>query len=270
MSDEVLARVKLGARWLWSQGDYTRVALVLEPEAIALARRCVRPGMQVLDVAAGNGNFALEAARLGAEVTAIDMSPRMVELGRERSAAAGVDIAWLEADAESLPFPDSSFDLVSSTFGAMFAPRPELVAAELLRAVRPGGVVAMANYGPGGYLARLSGVLVGYSTTPAPTFPSPFLWGDPTEVRRRFAAAAGLEIEPRTLTLRYESLDEWRRKFAAANPPIRAMEQILPPEAYARLIEQCRALVAEMNTATDGNVTLESDYLVVVATSPRG
>lgn len=270
MSEEVVARIKLGARWLWSQGDYTKVALVLEPEAIALARRCVRPPMTVLDVAAGNGNFALEAARLGAEVTAADMSPRMVELGRERCAAEGIDITWMEADAESLPFPDASFDLVASVFGAMFAPRPELVANELLRTVKPGGIVAMANYGPGGYLARLSGVLAAYSTTPATTFASPFLWGDPDEVRRRFPGAASLELEPRILALRYESLDDWRRKFAAVNPPIRAMEQILPPEAYATLIAQCAELVAELNSATDGSVTLESDYLVVVATSPRG
>jgi ubiquinone/menaquinone biosynthesis C-methylase UbiE len=270
LSEEIVARVKLGARWLWSQGEYTKVAPVLEPEAVALARGCVRPGMHVLDVAAGNGNFALEAARLGADVTATDMSPRMIELGSERSAAAGMHLTWMEADAESLPFPDASFDLVASVFGAMFAPRPELVAGELLRVVRPGGIVAMANYGPGGYLARLSGVLAGYSTTPAPTFPSPFLWGDSDEVRRRFAAAARVDLEPKTLTLRYESIDDWREKFAAVNPPIRAMEQILPPESYARLIAQCADLVAELNAADDGSVTLESDYLAVVVTSPRG
>ena len=264
-----MGRIKLGARWLWSQGDYTSVALVLEPEAKALARRCVRRGMRVLDVAAGNGNFALEAARMGAEVTATDMSPRMVELGSERTSAAGVGIAWREADAESLPFPDASFDLLASVFGAMFAPRPELVARELLRVVRPGGTVAMANYGPGGYLARLSGVLAAYSTIPAPTFPSPFLWGDPDEAGRRFAAAARVDLEPRTLTLRYESIDDWRKKFCAVNPPIRAMEQILPPEAYARLIEQCGELVAESNSATDGGIRLDSDVLFVIATSPR-
>ena len=100
--------------------------------------------------------------------------------------------------------------------------------------------------------------------------PSPFLWGDPEEVRRRFADAASIQLAQRTLTLRYRSVDEWRERFAAMNPPIRAMEQILPPEAYARLIEQCRELVTEMNTATDGGITLESEVLFVVATSPRG
>ncbi len=268
MNDELVARVKVGARWLWSQGDYTKVALVLEPEAKALARRCVRPGMKVLDVAAGNGNFSIAAARLGAEVTATDMSPHMVELGSARSQVEGLAITWMEADAESLPFPDASFHLVASVFGAMFAPRPEIVARELTRAVRPGGTVAMANYGPGGYLARLAAVLATYSTTPAPTFPSPFLWGDPEEVRRRFAGAASIELEPRTLTLRHESFDDWLVRFAEVNPPIKAMQQILSPEAYATLIERCRDLVVELNTATDGGVTLESDILSVVATSP--
>src|SRR5215472_16098908 len=104
---------------------------MLEPEAVALARRCVRPGMRVLDVGAGNGNFALEAARLGATVTASDFTPRMVELGRARSDAEGLDITWTEADAEALAFDDETYDVVASVFGAMFAPRPEMVAAEL-------------------------------------------------------------------------------------------------------------------------------------------
>lgn len=266
LSDEVIARIKFGARWLWAQGDYPRLALMLEPEALALARRCVRPGSQVLDVGAGNGNFALEAARLGAHVTASDFTPHMVELGRQRSRDEGLDITWMEADAESLSFPDGSFDLVASVFGAMFAPRPELVAGELFRVVRPGGVVAMANYGSGGFLGRLATVIAAYSTTPAPTMPSPFLWGDPDEVRRRCEGrATSIELEPRTLVLRFDSIDDWESSFAASNPPIMAMKAILPADAYERLIEQCRALVEEMNTSAHGGIALESDYLVVLA-----
>ncbi len=270
MSDEVIARIKLGARWLWAQGDYPRLAVMLEPEAVALARRCVQPGAQVLDVGAGNGNFALEAARLGAHVTASDFTPDMVELGRQRSRDERLDITWTEGDAESLPFPDGSFDLVGSMFGAMFAPRPDLVASELFRVVRPGGIVTMANYGSGGFLGRLSTVIAAHSTTPAPTLPSPFLWGDPDLVRRRFGArASSIEFEPRTLTLHFDSVDDWESSFAASNPPIMAMKAILQPEAYEQLMNQCRALVVEMNTAARGGIALESDYLVVLATSPR-
>lgn len=270
MSEDPVARVKLGARWLWSQGDYARLAVMLEPDAIVLARRCVRPGMQVLDVAAGNGNFALEAARLGAEITACDLSPRMIELGEARTSAEGLSINWQEGDAEALPFPTSSFDVVASVFGAMFAPRPELVAAELFRVVKPGGVVAMMNYGTGGFFAQLAAVLANYSTTPAPAFPSPFLWGEPDEVRRRFATAADLELEPRHLTMRYASFAGWQEEFAAVNPPIMAMKQILPLDAYATLMEQCRELVERLNAASDGSVALESDTLAVLATSPPG
>jgi ubiquinone/menaquinone biosynthesis C-methylase UbiE len=151
---EPLDKLKEGMRWMWSLGDYPRLAKVLEPHAEALARACrIRPGATVLDVAAGNGNFAVAAARRGAIVTASDLTPRMVELGRTRSAAGGWHIEWAEADAEQLPFGDASYDLVASVFGAMFAPRPHLVASQLFRVVKPGGLVAMANYGLAGFSA---------------------------------------------------------------------------------------------------------------------
>ena len=126
------ARMKEATKWMWGLGDYREVATHLEPHAQALAHRAdVRPGMEVLDVAAGNGNFAIAAAERGARVTE----------------AAALGIQWQEADAEELPFANDRFDVVASVFGAMFAPRPERVAAELFPVARPDGVVAMANYG---------------------------------------------------------------------------------------------------------------------------
>ncbi len=267
-------RIKQGGRWLWSQGDYARLAVMLEQESLQLARQCVRPGMRVLDVAAGNGNFALEAVRLGAYVTASDITPQMVDLGRERSGAAGLEITWLEADAESLPFPDASFDLVATVFGAQFAPRPELVANEMFRVVRSSGIVAMANYGPEGFFGRLAETIGSFSTTPAPALPSPFLWGDPDEARARLGGRAlTIELEPRTLSIRFESMNDWQRGFADVNPPLKALEQLLPPSAFEDLMRRVRALVDEQNAGRNGQIVLDSSYLVVIArklvTNPR-
>jgi len=203
--------------------------------------------MKVLDVAAGNGNFAVAAARIGAGVTASDVSAHMVGLGRGRSRAEGLDVTWLEADAESLPFA-AAFDVVASVFGAMFAPRPELVAEEMFRTARPGGVVAMANYGSAGYLGRLSDLIGTFSNAPPSALPSPYLWGEPDEVRRRFRGLASkLAVEPGILTFRFASLEAWREEFANTNPPLMALKQILPAAAFEGLIAQAVALVDELN-----------------------
>jgi SAM-dependent methyltransferase len=260
-----LARIKLGARWLWSQGDYARLATLLEAPAQDLAAACVRPGMKVLDVAAGNGNFALSAARLGARVTASDFTAHMVELGRARSRAEGLDITWVQADTEALPFAEA-FDVVATVFGAMFAPRPDIVASALFGAARPGGVVAMANYGSSGYLGRLSDLIGAFSSAPPSALPSPFLWGEPDAVRRRLGGLASeLSMEPRTLIFRFGSLDAWREDFANVNPPLMALEQMLPPATFQGLIAQAAALVEELNLGRDGSVVLESSYLAVIA-----
>jgi SAM-dependent methyltransferase len=140
---------------MWSLGDYRELARQFEPTAAALVEACgVGPGMEVLEVAAGTGNLAVAAARRGARVVASDLTPRMVELGQQRSAAEGLAIEWLEADAEDLPFDAGRFDVAASTFGAMFAPRPQVAATELFRVVRSGGTVGLANWTPQGYLGR--------------------------------------------------------------------------------------------------------------------
>jgi ubiquinone/menaquinone biosynthesis C-methylase UbiE len=257
-------------RWMWSLGDYSLLAEVLEPHAEALAGACeIRPGALVLDVGAGNGNFAIAASRRGAVVTASDLTPRMVALGQARSAICGLDIDWAEADAEQLPFTDGGYDIVASVFGAMFAPRPELVASELFRVTRPGGLVAMANYSPGGYLGRLFDLIASFSARPASDLPSPFLWGDENEVRRRFnGLAASVEVSHRQLWFESSSVESFLEFWAETNAPQNAMKALMTPEKYRSVIAANRALVEELNESTGEHVKLSSPYILVLARKP--
>jgi SAM-dependent methyltransferase len=261
-------------RWMWSLGDYSRLAEVLEPHAEALADACnIRPGASVLDVAAGNGNFAYAAAARGAIVTASDLTPRMVELGRLRSARsgshAGSNVEWIEADAEQLPFEDGRYDIVASVFGAMFAPRPPLVASELFRVATPGGLVAMANYGPSGFLGRLRDVIASFSAQPAFELPSPFLWGDEDEVRNRFAPfASSVEVTHRQLSFESSSVEAFLTFWEETNGPQGALKTMLPSDAYERAVAAQRELVEELNESTGENVKVSSQYILVLARKP--
>jgi ubiquinone/menaquinone biosynthesis C-methylase UbiE len=260
-------KLKDGMRWMWSLGDYSRVAEVLEPHAEALADACnIRPGATVLDVAAGNGNFAIAAARRGATVTASDLSPHMVELGRARSATGGSHIEWIEADAEQLPFADASYHIVASVFGAMFAPHPQLVASELFRVAKPGGLVAMANYSPAGFLRRLSDLIASFSSRPAFELPSPFAWGDEDEVRRRFAElAASIEVTHRQLSFEASSVEGFLKFWEDTNAPQNALKAMLPPETYQSLVMAERGLVEELSEVTGERVKVSSPYILVLA-----
>jgi SAM-dependent methyltransferase len=262
-------RLKEASRWMWGLGDYRDVARYLQPHAEALAAAAdIRPGMDVLDVAAGNGNFAIAAAQRGAQVTASDLTAKMIQLGRARSAAERLDIDWQEADAEQLPFPDDRFDVVASVFGAMFAPRPEQVAAELFRVVKPGGIVAMANYAHEGFLGSFADLLLKYSLAPpgGVELSSPFAWGDPIKVRRRFEGkTSSLRLESRTLTFAFPSVDVGFAFWERTNPPLMALKMMLPAERYQLLRTDGAGLMRTMNTASDGTLVLDSEYLSVIA-----
>jgi SAM-dependent methyltransferase len=257
---------KVRIRWMWSQGDYSTLAEVLEPHSEALAGACsITPGELVLDVAAGNGNFALAAARRGAIVTATDITPKMVELGRARTAAVE-NITWSEADAEQLPFVEGTYDLVGSVFGAMFALQPQLVGSEMFRVAKPGGRVAMANYSPGGFLGRMADLMASFSASPAFDLPSPFLWGDENEARERFAGhASSIEVTHRTLYFEGDSVEGFVRFWENTNAPLSTLKSMLPPEAYQQALGKIARLVEELNESRNGRVKVSSPYILVLA-----
>ena len=255
---------------MWSLGDYRELARPFEPAAVALVEACgVEPGMEVLDVAAGTGNLAVAAARRGARVVASDLTPRMVELGRERSAAEGLDIEWLEADAEDLPFDDGRFQVVASTFGAQFAPRPQVAAAELVRVVSSGGTLGLANWTPQGFLGRQIDIASGYAPAPPGEIPSPLAWGEPVVVRERLEElAVSVEVQPRMVATRFDSKQAAREFQERYNGPLIALRNTLPPERYSALMTQFDELVDQFNRATDGTVAIDVEYLLVVARKP--
>jgi ubiquinone/menaquinone biosynthesis C-methylase UbiE len=260
--------MKDAIRAMWSLGDYGALAAHLEPHAIELAQRCrLQAGSEVLDVAAGNGNFAIAAARLGATVVATDLTPAMVELGIARTREEGLTIEWLDADAEALPFPNERFDVVASVFGAMFAPDPDRVAAELFRVTRPGGLVAMANYGPKGFLPRFTALMATRAPAPPPGMPSPFDWGETDVLHKRFKGlTAKIEVYPQALTFEFETPDAGWEFWERTNPPVSALKMMLSPEQFAELREEGKQLFGEMNQSAGGSrLTLESDYLQVLA-----
>ena len=193
---------------MWSLGDYSLLANQLEEASRRLVEACgISSGQEVLDVAAGNGNCSIAAARRGARVVASDLTPAMVQLGQARTAAEGLDIEWVEADVEDLPFEPGRFDCVTSVFGAMIAPRPEIVASEMFRVAKPGGTVGMANWTPDSLMKKMGDVASRYSPPSPVEVPSPFTWGDEHTVRSRFGGlASSIEAERRALLWEAESL----------------------------------------------------------------
>ena len=256
--------IKERNRWMWGLGDYADLSDALRPAAEALADACaVSAGQEVLDVAAGDGNFALACAREGASVVASDLAPGMVERGRARSEAEGYDIEWVEADVEALPFDDGRFDCVGSVFGAMIAPRPRVVAEELFRVVRPGGTVGMTAWTPNGFSAEL--FRLGRSYAPPSDQPLAEEWSVEENVRERFdGLAARFELEVRTLTWRFDSPEEMVSTLGTSAPPWVAAKTNLPRERWESLTREARELAERWADGTQP-IELENEYALIVA-----
>src|SRR5215207_7700963 len=199
-----LESLKAKMKATWMSGDFDRVAQVYAPDAQAFVERLApKPGERVLDVACGSGNLSFPAARAGADVTGIDIATNLVETARGRARAEGLNVYFDEGDAERMPYGDSSFDVVMTMFGAMFAPRPEVTASELLRVCKPGGRIAMANWTPTGLAGQMFALAGKY--LPPPSMPPPVLWGDPETVKERFGdRVSDLKLTTRMAEMIYD------------------------------------------------------------------
>ncbi len=259
-----VAAIKERNRWMWGLGDYADLSAALRPAADALADACaVSAGQEVLDVAAGNGNFALACAREGASVVASDLAPGMIEQGRARSEAEGYDVEWVEADAEELPFEDGRFDCVGSVFGAMIAPRPRVVAEELFRVVRPGGTVGMTAWTTSGFSAEL--FALGRSYAPPSDSPLSDEWSVEENVRERFdGLAARFEVEVRQLVWHAESPEELVAMLGTSAPPWVAAKQNLPPEKWESMVAEALEL-ARRWAGEERPIELQNEYAQIVA-----
>jgi len=259
--------IKARQQATWASGDFAVVGTTLQIVGETLAEAAdVCAGERVLDVAAGNGNATLAAARRFAQVTSTDYVPALLEKGRARAAADGLDVRFQVADVEQLPFPDGSFDVVLSTFGVMFAPDHRRSAAEMLRMLRPGGRIGMANWTPQGFIGRLFKV-IGAHVPPPPGLVSPALWGSEPHLVELFGPSAGqIRCEHRVFNFRYRSAAHWVQVFRDYYGPTHKAFAALDETGRARLERDIHGLLAELNIAGDGSLVVPAEYLEVVIT----
>jgi SAM-dependent methyltransferase len=258
--------IKQQQRRIWSAGDFSVVATA---STIVGERLCesvdLRAGQRVLDIATGSGNTALAAARRFCDVTGVDFVPSLLERARERAAAERLDIEFLEADAESLPFPDASFDVVLSTFGVMFAPDQAKAAAELLRVCRSGGKLGLTTWPPSGFIGEVQRTSMRFSPPPAGLQP-PGLWG--TEQRLRELLGDGvtsLSISGQTLMMRHESIDGWLDFTRNYFGPVRSLVEQLDADKRLAVTAEVADIARRFNRSGDNTMAVPADYVEVVA-----
>ncbi len=249
----------------WSSGDYGLIGITLQIVGEQLCEALdLRAGQKVLDVAAGNGNVTLAAARRFCEVTSTDYVPSLLERGRNRAGADGLHIDFKEADAEALPFSDGAFDAVVSTFGVMFTPNQDKAAAELARVCRSGGKIGLANWTPDGFIGQMFKTLGKYLPPPAGA-KSPALWGTRTWLIETFGhVAASIAAEPRNFNFRYRSAQHFVDFFKTYYGPMLKAFGALDADKQKSLHADLIALIESLNVATDGTMVVPGEYLEVV------
>lgn len=266
MTSEMEA-LKTRLKAMWMAGDYGHFAKFLEPGAMEFFPRLqIVPGERVLDVACGAGQLAFPAARAGATVTGIDIATNLIEQAQSRAKAEGLMIRFEEGDAEDLPYDAAAFDVVFSLIGAMFAPRPERVAAELVRVCRPGGRIVMGNWTPGGFIGQMFKTNAKHVPPPA-GMPSPVLWGDEATVRERLREGiSDLRLTREMYPFKYPfPPSEVVEFFRVYYGPTHRAFAVLDSKSQATLRSDLERLWSEHNKASDGGTSVESEYLEVVA-----
>jgi ubiquinone/menaquinone biosynthesis C-methylase UbiE len=258
--------VKARQQQTWASGDYSMIAA---PMAIMGELLCEAVGLcagqKVLDVAAGSGNAALAAARRWCEVTAVDYVPALLERGRERARAERLEVHFQEGDAEDLPFPDESFDVVLSAIGVMFAPDQHRAAGELLRVCRPGGKIGLTNWTPDGFVGQWFPALSRY-LPPPPNLRPPTIWGTEAGLQELFGEqVASLQVQRRHFYFRYLSKQHWLEYFRAYFGPTKQAFERLDPTSQEHLAQDLLALVDRFNQACDQSMLAPGEYLEVVA-----
>jgi SAM-dependent methyltransferase len=258
--------IKTRQQGTWSSGDYAVIGTTLQITGELLCEAVdVAAGSSVLDVAAGNGNASLAAARRGAEVTASDYVPALLEGTRARAASDGLTIETREADAEALPFGDRTFDVVLSTFGVMFAPNQERAAAELLRVCRPGGRIGLTNWTPEGFIGQMFKIVGRYAPPPA-GIRSPLEWGTEARLTDMFGTDVdAVDVTRRDFVFRYRSAEHWLDAFRTYYGPTYKAFASLDDDGQRAFAQDLLNLANEHNTASDGSLRVPSEYLEVVA-----
>ena len=251
----------------WMSGDYAHFAKPMEPGALAfLARVAITPGSKMLDVGCGAGQIAIPAAKSGVQVTGVDIATNLIEQARSRAMTDGLTVRFDEGDAEALPYIDDSYDVVISLIGAMFAPRPEKVAAELVRVCRPGGRIIMANWTPEGFVGQIFKTTGKYAPPP-PTIPSPLLWGNESTVRDRLqVGVSSIQVSKQQYPFHYpfgpdEVVEFFRMYYGPTNRAFASIDK----DRQAALRQDLELLWSNANKATDGTTLYDAEYLEVIA-----
>lgn len=260
-----LDEFKARQRAVWEAGAYEDLSThIADVGELVVARAGIQPGMSVLDVACGTGNAARPAARAGARVTALDLAPRLLEIGQDKARAAGLEIEWTEGDAENLPFEDGRFERVLSTFGHMFAPRHQQTADGMARVCRKGGAIVIATWTPEGVAGQTFRAAAGYMPPPPDYAEPPILWGQEDHIRKLFArTATRFDFERHVNRIEWESINGYADYFMARFGPMVTAQAMLG-ERFQELRRKVVDIWKQANEAKDGSLRLPQEYLLSI------